>query len=163
MLAIFCGGAYLLLTEGGTIRPIVGRMLAAAGILGFLGFIFWLMFPEGPLWLTVIFVMPTLFAFITAAVWPERKGHLWPYGNRPYTRRVFLQNWVTLWLGLNVFLASAAFLYSAIFPNPYWPVRQSWLFPQTNLQQTFAILMVITGVAFFLQLWRFIRMLPPKK
>ena len=43
-------------------------------------------FPSAPLSVAVLFLVPLGFVFVIAVIWPKRKGELWPYGKKRYTR-----------------------------------------------------------------------------
>jgi hypothetical protein len=141
----------------------ISNLIAASAVLGFITYLFSSLNPTNYLGLTVLYVVPIGFVFMTIAILPERKGQLWPHGNARFTRGVLLQVWWSLVLLLWVFVWGCATTYGLIFPNTVYPVHPSWLIPNPTGFYVLVGSTAFMGFAFLFQLWRFIQMLPPKR
>jgi hypothetical protein len=162
LIALF-GGGYLLLTHNRMENSIVTRMVSAAVILGFVDYLFQQLLPNAPLSIAILYVLPLGFLFIIAIIWPERKGELWPHGKRPYTQGVLWQVWWSMVLCLAAFTNGMVFIYEYLILNTAPPAHHLLPIPTAFYFATIPLLTLVCGGGFFIQFWRFIRMLPPKK
>ena len=161
LFILLLGGGFVLLGVD-DLNPIVKRMVAAAAILGLFLTFFAQLFPNAPLSIAVLYVVPMVFLFALAAVWGERKGQLWPHGNRPYTQGVINQVWLSMIFCLAAFTDGFGTLYEYYFLDAAKIAHPLIRIPLSTFLPIIDLLTAVMGFGFILQFWRFIRMLPPK-
>src|SRR5712692_8354271 len=136
-------------------KPYYERIVAICAVVpALIGLLYWL-FPDLPLSLRIIFGLPMVLAFLIVAVWPERKGKIWPHNTPSNRRRLWFQRYV-LGFSAYVMLLYNVSVYSLLFPVP------SYLQYRTNSPLTVELLDVGVWIGFVAMVRHYIRSLPPK-
>ncbi|MDG7036036.1 MAG: hypothetical protein JRM72_01465 [Nitrososphaerota archaeon] len=143
-------------------RSVANRIVPAAIFLVFMDLAFSVTFPSTPLRIIALFFLPLAILLTVMVIWPERKGELWPYKGRRYARGVQSQVWWSVIVTLATFVNGLNWVYNYEFTPGFITVHHYLPIPTVVYVYTIPPLTVVMGIGFFLQLWRYVRMLPPK-